>query len=73
MDIGLERVLAPSSVLIAIADYVEHADQEGISELACLLYLVSEFYGSAARAVAGRESEALVYALEKMRNGHLSG
>ena len=71
MASGLERILAPACVLIAITSYAESTDQEGRYELALFLWQVNEFYGSPDRVRIGSESKALAAATTAIKSGDL--
>ena len=71
MAFGLERVLAPASALIAIKAFADNSDQEGVYELATLLWLINEYYRTPQRARPGLESDAVLYATEKLRAGNI--
>jgi hypothetical protein len=71
MTFGLERVLAPSSALIAIASYADGTDNEGRYELAVVLWQINSFYGEPGAVQVGTEHIALAAATAAMRAGNL--
>jgi len=72
MAFGLERILAPASALIAIRTFATTSDQEGVYELATMLWLINEYYGTSQKVRPGRESDAVLYAMEKLRAGNVT-
>jgi len=71
MALGLERILAPASALIAITSYAASTDQEGRYELALFLWQVNEFYGSPGNVRIGSEPKALAAATAAIKSGNL--
>lgn len=71
MALGLERILAPASALIAITSYAASTDREGRYELALFLWQVNEFYGSPDNVRIGSEPKAVAAATAAIRRGDL--
>ncbi len=69
---GQERVLAPSSALLAISSYAESTDAQGRYELALFLWQISEYYRSPDRVRIGSEPIALKAASDALRSGRLT-
>jgi hypothetical protein len=72
MAIGLEKLLVPSSALIAIYSYCESVDQKGCYELALWLWQINEYYKSPNNISIGSESSALKAATNAIRSGNLT-
>lgn len=72
MAFGLERILAPSSVLILITSFLENADNELNYELALWLWQINEFYRTPNSIRRGSESKALIVAENAIRSGNLN-
>lgn len=68
---GQERILAPSSVLIAITAFSKSCDQETRYFLALLLWQMNTYWGSPDRVSACTESLALAAADSAIRTGEL--
>ena len=71
MTSGLEWVLAPAAVLIAIHSHFQSRDQGGCYELALLLWQINEFYGTPEQVRLGQEEDALAAALAATQSGNL--
>ena len=69
MAFGQERILAPSSVLVAMTGFSEASDNEGRYALGALLWQMNEFYGSPAKVSVGQEGVALMAATQAIRSG----
>ncbi|MBI4304469.1 MAG: hypothetical protein HY665_09070 [Chloroflexi bacterium] len=72
MAFGQERILAPSSFLIAMHSYCKTIDQQGFYELAMFLWQINEYYKSPDHISIGRESLALKAAFNAVRSGNLA-
>lgn len=71
MAFGQERVLAPSSALIAIDGVAKGSDQETRYGLALTLWQMNEYWGSPNRISMGTEARAYAAALQAIRSGQL--
>jgi len=71
MAFGLEKILAPSSPLIAISSFSQTTDQEGRYELALFLWQINEYYHSPYQISIGQEHLALAAAINAIRSGKL--
>lgn len=71
MAMGLERVLAPSSALIAIAGFSQTCDQEMRYFLALYLWQMNAYWGSPNRVSLGTEALAYAAAHSAIRSGQL--
>jgi hypothetical protein len=71
MPFSLERVLAPSSVLIAISAFSKSCDQETRYYLALLLWQMIAYWGSPERLSLGSEALAFEAAVSAIRSGKL--
>ena len=71
MAMGLERVLAPSSALVAIAGSSRACDQETRYFLALLLWQMNVYWGSPHRVSLGSEALAYAAADSAIRSGQL--
>lgn len=71
MEIGLERVLAPASALIAIAGFSQSCDQETRYLLALYLWQMNAYWGTPDQVSIGTEAKAYAYAYESIRSGQL--
>ena len=71
MAFGLERILAPSSPLIAISSFSQTTDQEGRYELALFLWQINVYYRSPDQISIGQEHLALAAATNAIRSGKL--
>lgn len=71
MAIGFEKVLTPSSALIAIADFSQGCDQETRYLLALLLWQMNAYWGSPDRVSIGSEAVAYSIAESAIRSGQL--
>jgi hypothetical protein len=68
---GLERILTPASLLIAVHSYSKSIDQESRYELAMFLWQINEFYKSPEQIKPFREAIALKTAMDSIRAGGL--
>ena len=71
MAMGLERVLAPSSALIAIAGFSKDCDMETRYLLALRLWQMNVYWGSPDRVSVGSEALAYAAADSAIRSGRL--
>jgi hypothetical protein len=71
MAMGLERVLAPASALIAIAGFSRTCDQETRYMLALYLWQMNVYWGSPERISIGSEALAYTAAHSTIRSGQL--
>jgi len=71
MAMGLERVLAPSSALIAIAGFSRTCDQEARYVLALYLWQMNVYWSSPDRASIGSDALAYAAAHSAIRSGQL--
>jgi hypothetical protein len=71
MAFGMERVLAPSSALIAIAGFSRECDQETRYLLALRMWQMNIFWGTPDRISAGTEALAYAAADQAIRSGQL--
>jgi hypothetical protein len=71
MAFGQERILAPSSFLIALHSYCETSSREELYELAIYLWQINEFYKSPDNVSLGHEARALIAATDAVRSGNL--
>ncbi len=71
MAMGLERVLAPSSALIAIAGFSKDCDKEARYLLALRLWQMNVYWGSPDRISVGSEALAYAAADSAIRSGQL--
>ena len=71
MAFGLERVLAPSAALIAIAEFSRECDQETRYLLALRMWQMNVFWGSPNRISLGTEALAYAAADKAVRSGQL--
>jgi len=71
MAMGLERVLGPSSPLIAIAGFSRACDEETRYFLALLLWHMNAYWGSPDRVSLGTEALAYAAADSAIRSGQL--
>jgi len=71
MAMGLERVLAPSSALVAIAAFSRACDQETRYFLALLLWQMNAYWASPDRVSFGSEALAYATADSAIRSGQL--
>lgn len=71
MAMGLERVLAPSSALIAIAGFSKNCDKEARYLLALRLWQMNVYWGSPDRVSVGSEAIAYAGADSAIRSGQL--
>jgi hypothetical protein len=68
---GLERILTPASLLIAMHSYSKSTDQESRYELAMFLWQINEFYKSPEQIKPFKEATALRTAMDSIRAGGL--
>lgn len=68
---GLERVLAPSSALIAIAGFSRNCDKEARYLLSLRLWQMNVYWGSPGRVSVGSEAVAYAAADSAIRSGRL--
>jgi hypothetical protein len=71
MAMGLARVLAPSSALVAITGFSRACDQETRYFLALLLWQMNAYWGSPDRMSVGSEALAYATADSAIRSGQL--
>jgi Zn finger protein HypA/HybF involved in hydrogenase expression len=71
LAIGQERVLVPSSLLLAFNSYCKDTDKEGRYELAIIFWLMNQYYKSSNNIKIGSEGTALQFAMDTMREGNI--
>ena len=71
MKMGLNKILAPSSALIAIATFSRESDREARYLLALRLWQMNVHWGAAAKICAGSEAVACAAADAAIRSGQL--
>lgn len=69
MAFGLERVLCPASIMLAVNDFSTNCSQEARYFLALLLWQMNEYWGSADDIAVNTEARANAAAEKAIRSG----